>query len=143
MLNKRVEEAVAEKNVVHLVDAFTNIILKDKRFDTREFDDSLEYAQKQMGEDIFKPFDGEPEKSEPEWTVGYWNDQLSALQDNFCLERIDRMRRLGRKLYQAELKQRITQPHGGCVKKKRTKRQSGLLSAVKKTIKNAKQFLRH
>lgn len=102
MVNKRVKEAVDENNIVHLVDAFTNIILKDKRFDTTEFEESLAYARSQMGDNIFQPFDGEPEKPESEWSIDYWNDQLSALQDNFCSERIDRMKKLGCRLYKKE-----------------------------------------
>lgn len=144
MLNNGVQKAVAENNLVHLWDAFTNIILKDKRFDTTEFADSLAYAKNHMGEKIFQSFDEEQEKPEAEWTKDYWNEQLAALQGNFCNERIERMKKLGRNLYKQRQEQRTAQcaDSPALAKKKfRSRRHQGLLNKLKDGIK--KSFWRH
>ena len=96
-MDKNLEAAVAEKNVVHIKSALTSIALKDRNFSTGEFDEALRFVAAR-GINLYEPFDGENFKTESEWDKNYWQYIKSSLEDNFCQERIDLLKRIGRKI---------------------------------------------
>ena len=90
---------VESKNVNHIRDELTTIAHSDRDFHTSEFDDYLQYAKDAKIEDLFDKFDGEEFKPKDEWDEKYWSYIVSSLMDNFCKERIDHLKEVGKYVY--------------------------------------------
>ena len=56
--DKNLENALQEKNVSHIRNALSGIMMKDKGFKTNEFDDSLKYAKSFNVDGLFDKYDG-------------------------------------------------------------------------------------
>ena len=108
MINDKVRQAVDNGDVQQTRTNLLMITLLDRGFSGTEFDDSLAYAKKLDG--LFDEFDNEPEKTD-EWNEDYWNYLYASLMDNFCLERIDLLRKVGKKVYPQKAKT-INRPVG-------------------------------
>lgn len=97
-MDKNLIAAVDEKNLTHIKSALTSIALKDPNFSTGEFEAALRYVD-EHGINLYEPFDGETFKPESDWDKNYWRYINASLEDNFCRERIDELKRVGKKIY--------------------------------------------
>ena len=98
-MDKNLMSAVEERNVLHIRSALTSITLKDRNFSTGEFDEGLRYVESKNIAGLYDDFDGEELKPESEWNQDYWTYINVSLVDNFCKERIDLLKKIGRKIY--------------------------------------------
>ena len=135
-VNSGVRDSVRETNLVHVWDAFTNILLKDPGFHTNEFMDSLAFAKERLGDQLFVKYDGDPFKSREEWDAQYWNEQCAAIVDDFCMERIQHMMDIGKMLYPTppQIEQMAARTTSASVRGSKKKRTS-LREQIKKKIK--------
>lgn len=101
-MDKNLMNAVAEKNLTAIKTALTSINLKDRNFSTGAFDEGLKYVESQNISGLYDKFDGETFKPEAEWDQSYWTYINVSLMDNFCRERIEELKRVGRKIYPAQ-----------------------------------------
>ena len=101
--------SVKEKDISHIKNALTLITRKDRSFYSSEFDEALAYV-KSNGIDIYNKFDGEQFKPESEWDDNYWNYINASLMDNFCDERINLLKQIGKKIYRPQVKQKPPAP---------------------------------
>ena len=101
--------SVKEKDISHIKNALTLITRKDRSFYSSEFDEALAYV-KSNGIDIYNKFDGEQFKPESEWDDNYWNYINASLMDNFCDERINLLKQIGKKIYRPQVKQEPPAP---------------------------------
>ena len=95
-----VESGIAERDVEKLREAMGNICYTDRSFSTGEFDNQLKNIR-DNGVDIFdKALDGELVS---EGKTSYTDDDFARavfeLKNNFCLERIEDVKKIGRALY--------------------------------------------
>lgn len=98
-MDKNLMDAVARKNLTAIKTALTSINLKDRNFSTGAFDEGLKYVESQNISGLYDEFDGESFKPESEWDQEYWTYINVSLMDNFCRERIEELKKVGRKLY--------------------------------------------
>ncbi|MBR6012917.1 MAG: hypothetical protein IK062_03925 [Selenomonadaceae bacterium] len=98
-MDKNLMSAVAEKNLTAIKTALTSINLKDRNFSTGEFEEGLKYVESQNISGLYDTFDGETFKPESEWDQSYWTYINVSLMDNFCRERIEELKKVGRKIY--------------------------------------------
>lgn len=96
---KIIEKALAEKNKASLKRALGNIIFADRNFSTNEFNDVFRYINDKI--EILEPtLIGElisEEKSE--YNDSDFNNAVFELTENFCKERIEDVKKIGRTLY--------------------------------------------
>lgn len=97
-VNNKVRQDVRERNVRHIINDLIMIIHNDRGLYTSEFADSLAYV-KAAGIDVEEPFDGGDFAPESAWNDQYWAEQMAKLRFNFCQERIEHVKAIGRKLY--------------------------------------------
>ena len=90
---------VEEKNILHIRDELTTIAHEDRGFYTTKFDDALAYAKKANIDGLFDIYDNEPFKPKEEWNREYWAYVAASLMDNFCEERINHLKEVGRFVY--------------------------------------------
>ena len=90
---------VEEKNILHIRDELTTIAHEDRGFYTTKFDDALAYAKNANIEGLFDNFDNETFKPKEEWDREYWAYIAASLMDNFCEERINHLKEIGRCVY--------------------------------------------
>jgi hypothetical protein len=78
------------------------IAARDRNFSTGDFDRTLRYIVSKLGRDgLYQPFD-ESEKlsyNPTKVTNGDFNDAAFNLKTNFCTERINDLKSIGKKLY--------------------------------------------
>lgn len=97
MVNDKVKQAVDNGNIHEARTQLLMLTLVDCGFKGTEFDESLNYAKKLEG--LFEEFDNEQLESEDGWNEDYWNYLYASLMDNFCQERIDLLKKVGKKVY--------------------------------------------
>ena len=97
--DQNLEKALREGNLMHIKNALSGIMLRDKGFNTNEFDESLKYAQSKIG-GLIEEDDGDTEfKPQSEWNAGYWDYLNAALIYNFSRKKIDHIKEVGRFVY--------------------------------------------
>lgn len=97
--NKIMNEAIETKNIFQIRNGFYTIAHEDRNFSTGYFESTLEYVKRKNIPGLFQPFDGEVFKKEEEWNEEYWAWIAASLMDNFCEERIQHLKQIGRKIY--------------------------------------------
>lgn len=110
-MNETLERALAEKNVLNIRNALSALTFADRGFYTDEFDDALQKAESLSIEGLYEPFDGEEFKPEDEWDEEYWRYLNASLIDNFCAERIEMLKKVGRKVYPQQRKTTASPPN--------------------------------
>lgn len=90
---------IEEKNITHIRAELVTIAHEDRGFYTTQFDDALAYVETAHIEGLFVPFNGETFKPKEEWNRNYWTYLVSSLMDNFCKERINHLKEVGRYVY--------------------------------------------
>lgn len=106
-----VDKALQEENLRSARCVISNICPFDRTFTTGEFEDALEYVIKVKGVDIFEPFDaslnplyGERvDRKDPTLEEDDFAVSVAYLKENFCPERIEDTKKLGRYLFPNEM----------------------------------------
>lgn len=110
-VSAQLKQDVEEKNIRHIINDLIIIIHNDRGLYTSEFEDSLAYV-KRAGLTVEEPFNGKAFADESQWNDDYWARQMAELRFNFCRERIDHVKAIGRKLYPPKTRpQRNEQTH--------------------------------
>lgn len=99
VLSKTMEEAIKEKDLGKIYSSFYTILLADPAFNTGKFDEVFEIVRKQNISGFIQQYNNVPFKTEDEWDQQYWDTLSSELMDNFCIERINHLKLVSRKLY--------------------------------------------
>ena len=97
--SKELERDIAAKNIGHIRDELTTIALEDRGFYTGRFDEALEYVKGKHIDGLFDSFDKETFKVQEQWDGDYWGTLNASLMDNFCMERIDHLKEVGKAVY--------------------------------------------
>lgn len=96
------DEKIAKKDLFMLREALGNTIYGCRNFSDGEFDGAVKYVENH-GVKIKELYDGEPliskTKPEDEWTDRDFSDAIAELKMNFCDERINDVKKIGKKLY--------------------------------------------
>lgn len=99
-ISEKLKHDVAEQNAVHVINDLISLIYEDRGFYTNAFSEAWDYVKQAHIPDLENvAYDGEAFKLDSDWTKEYWAEQIAALRFNFCQERIDHLKAVGRKLY--------------------------------------------
>lgn len=109
--SERVDRALESGNIRIVKQLLVNVCKFDRTFSTGEFEDAMEYVCKVKGVNIFEPLDEtlrplyseRVDRKDP--TLGEDDFTASAvcLMENFCSERIEDTKKLGRYLFPEEM----------------------------------------
>lgn len=109
--SERVDRALQSGNIRIVKQLLVNVCKFDRTFSTGEFEDAMEYVCKVKGVNIFEPLDEtlmplyseRVDRNDP--TLGEDDFTASAvcLMENFCPERIEDTKKLGRYLFPDEM----------------------------------------
>ena len=115
--SERVDRALQSGNIRIVKQLLVNVCKFDRTFSTGEFEDAMEYVCKVKGVNIFEPLDEtlrplyseRVDRKDP--TLGEDDFTASAvcLMENFCPERIEDTKKLGRYLFPEEMHQTKTE----------------------------------
>lgn len=103
-LSKTLQEAIENNDVLAIHSSFYSILHEDPNFSTGKFEKTLAYIKVKNIPGVFQEYDGEVFKESDEWNEEYWALEASVLMDNFCMERINLLKQIGRKLYPVAVK---------------------------------------
>lgn len=96
------DEKIAKKDLFMLREALGNTIYGCRDFSDGEFDGAVRYVERH-GVKIKEAYDGKPliskTKPEDEWDGDDFADAIAELKMNFCDERINDVKKIGKKLY--------------------------------------------
>lgn len=97
-----IENAIKEKNIGSLRRSLGNIIMADRNFSDNTFYDTLEYVNSKIN--IMEPnLNGElVSAGKSTYTDNDFNNAVFELTENFCKERIEDVKKIGRYLYPLE-----------------------------------------
>ena len=106
-----IDQALQNKNLRNVRRIVANICPHDRTFTTSEFDDALEYVRDVKGVDIYEPFDPllKPlyaeriDRRDPTLEEDDFAASVACLKENFCPERIEDTKKLGRYLFPEEM----------------------------------------
>lgn len=106
-----VDKALSEGNLRSARRVISNICPADRTFTTGEFEDALEYVRDVKGVDIFEPFDPSlkplyaerVDRKDPTLEEDDFAASVACLKENFCPERIEDTKKLGRYLFPEEM----------------------------------------
>ena len=104
-LSKTMEDAIAAKDLGKIYSSFYTILLSDPGFSNGRFDQTFAEVKRRNIEGLLQPYNGTTFKGKEEWTPQYWDSVASELMDNFCVERIEHLREIGKELYPSANKQ--------------------------------------
>ena len=93
------EDALEKKSLVGIYSVFYTIAHGDPNFSTGKFRQILEYVKERGVDNFLQVYDGEEFEPEEKWDEEYWALVASSLIDNFCMERIDHLEMVGKKVY--------------------------------------------
>ena len=96
------DDKIAKNDLFMLREALGNTVYGCRNFSDGEFDGAVRYVEAH-GIKIKMPYDGNPliskTKPEDEWTDRDFSDAIAELKMNFCDERINDVKKIGKKLY--------------------------------------------
>lgn len=93
------EDAIAKNSLVGIYSVFYTIAHGDPNFSTGKFRAFIDYVKSKNIAGFIQEFDGEEFETEEKWDKDYWALIASSLVDNFCMERIDHLEAVGKKVY--------------------------------------------
>lgn len=93
------EDAIAKNSLVGIYSVFYTIAHGDPNFSTGKFRACLDYVKSKNIAGFIQEFDGEEFETEEKWDADYWALIASSLVDNFCIERVDHLEAVGKKVY--------------------------------------------
>ncbi len=120
-----IDQALQDGNIKSARRVIANICPFDRTFTTGKFEDALEYVQDIKGVGIYEPFDASikplyaerVDRKDPTLEEDDFAVSVAYLKQNFCPERIEDTKKLGRYLFPDEMHspkqepQSRTQPH--------------------------------
>ncbi|MFL0167269.1 hypothetical protein [Candidatus Clostridium helianthi] len=125
--NKLVQECIQNNDIRGLRGAFVGIIFSDRSFSKGEFKNTLDYICEETNLKILESFDnGEllsKKINEGNITEDDFGEAVYNLKVNFCKERIDDVKKIGKHLYGKSLNSENTvssTAHGGTSHGKKT-----------------------
>lgn len=106
-----VDKALREGNLRSVQRTICDICPSDRTFTTGEFEDALEYVRDIKGVDIYEPFDPSlkplyaerVDRKDPTLEEDDFAVSVAYLKENFCPERIEDTKKLGRYLFPEEM----------------------------------------
>lgn len=93
------EDAIEKNSLVGIYSVFYTIAHGDPNFSTGKFRMVMEYVKSKNIDGFIQKFDGEEFETEEKWDEDYWALIASSLIDNFCLERINHLEAVGKRVY--------------------------------------------
>lgn len=109
------EDAIEKKSLVGIYSVFYTIAHGDPNFSTGKFRQILDYVKSKGIDNLFQKYDGEEFEPEEQWDEDYWALIASSLVDNFCMERINHLEEVGRKVYPVKKSERAVPAQGRSV----------------------------
>lgn len=100
------EDAIEKNSLVGIYSVFYTIAHGDPNFSTGKFRSVMEYVKSKNIDGFIQEFDGEEFEAEEKWDEDYWALVASSLVDNFCVERIDHLEAVGKKVYPEKVAER-------------------------------------
>ena len=113
MVSQKLIDAVQAQDVDQIRIIVTNIAYHDRGFYDGKFEEAIDYVKKNEVPGLWQKYDGEDfNENKEDWNGDYWADLTASLMDNFCEERIAKLKEVGRYVYpqQAEAGARPTSP---------------------------------
>ena len=112
------DEALQKGNLDSARCVIANLCPFDRTFTTGKFDDALEYAHKIKGVNLYVPFDSTLDplytdrimRNDPTLEEKDFAYSVAMLKENFCPERIEDTKKLGRYLFPEEMHQSKPKP---------------------------------
>ena len=98
-LSKAMENAIQEKNLDGIYASFYTLLLYDPSFSTGAFDETFQYIKSLDIPGFIQKYNGTEFKDADEWNEDYWDMVASELVDNFCVERIQHLKKISVKIY--------------------------------------------
>ena len=106
-----IDDALQEGNLKSARRVIANVCPFDRTFTTSKFEDALEYVRDVKGVNIFEPFDPSlkplyaerVDRKDPTLEEDDFAVSVAYLKENFCLERIEDTKKLGRYLFPEEM----------------------------------------
>ena len=98
-LSKAMENAIQEKNLDGIYASFYTLLLYDPSFSTGAFDETFQYIKSLGIPGFVQKYNGTEFKDAEEWNEEYWDMVASELVDNFCVERIQHLKKISAKVY--------------------------------------------
>jgi hypothetical protein len=97
------DEKIEKNDVDFLRDAIGSICYISRDFSSGEFDDAIKYVENK-GVKLREPYNGKPElilnkKKLSECTEDDFGDAVFELKENFCIERINEVKKIGKYVY--------------------------------------------
>lgn len=113
-----IDQALQEGNLKSARRVIANVCPFDRTFTTGEFEDALEYVRVIKGVDIYEPFDESikplyaerVDQKDPSLEEKDFAYSVASLKRNFCPERIEDTKKLGRYLFPDEMHSPKPQP---------------------------------
>jgi hypothetical protein len=105
-INKTLDEAIREKDIPAIRNILTTSMVQDPGFIKGVFDDWFDRCSKAgiSKSEVFAPFEGSAINNDAAaWTKDYYAEQRTEFRYNFSLERLEHLKKMGRKLYPAAL----------------------------------------
>lgn len=100
--SRMLEEAVNNKDHYDIVAALVSYIIKDRFFESTDFEDALEYVlESGISEEwLFEPFNDDLhfEEDADKWDEEYYDEARMHLRDNFSKQRLAHVKSIGKKL---------------------------------------------
>lgn len=110
--NKLVQECIQNNDIKGLKGAFVGIIFSDRSFSKGEFDHTLDYIRKERNIKILESFDNGELLSNKinngSVTEDDFEEAVYNLKVNFCKERIDDVKKLGKYSYGKNISSKVT-----------------------------------
>lgn len=110
------EDALEKKSVVGIYSVFYTVAHGDPNFSTGKFRQLLAYVKSRGIENLFQKFDGEEFETEDKWDEEYWALIASSLIDNFCMERIEHLEQVGKKVYPVRVEKKVKTLQGEVIR---------------------------
>ncbi|GHU76345.1 hypothetical protein FACS189461_3800 [Spirochaetia bacterium] len=100
-INITLDKAIRAKDLETVRNIMTTAMVQDPGFSKGVFEERLKRCLASLSNtDIFVPFEGDPINTNPdEWTKDYYFAQQTKFRYNFSLERLEHLKKVGRKLY--------------------------------------------
>ncbi|GHU27336.1 hypothetical protein FACS1894164_19410 [Spirochaetia bacterium] len=100
-INKTLDEAIRAKDIEEVRNVLTTSMVQDPGFSKGVFEERFKRCLIGLSEtNIFDPFDGEPlNLNQSAWTKDYYAAQQTEFRYNFSLERLEHLKKVGRKLF--------------------------------------------
>jgi hypothetical protein len=123
-IRQTLNEAVSARDIETIRNVLTTSMVQDPGFSSGVFEERLKRCLDSgiSHSELFVPFEGAAISKDPQaWTKDYYAAQRTEFRYNFSLERLEHLKRIGRKLYPSALPYVQPQPASGTKRDKDSK----------------------